>query len=846
MKMGFVFAAGLAAGCSACFGQSSFLWTGDALSGDWDDEQNWSNLSMGGIVSGFPSLIDDALFQSSAAVGGGEALNIAIDPSSTLTIGEGGSLASLTLAGTLTNNGTLAYSLDNLNHSGGVVDHRLYIPVGSSAAIVGTGVVVFNGSETGVQGAGRLDSALTISGDQTVSGNGVFEDLTVVNNGSVLFGGGDLLVNDTDLSGGNIAIDSDGVLVLDGASVVQGTILTGTAGSRVVADGTTNILRDITSDGDILLGRGSRSSVVIDGVLTNNGTLTFHEDDLNHASGIVDQRMFVADGTSATIAGSGSVVFNGDETGIEGEGAASTLIVGPDQTVTGDGVIEDISIENQGSISPGGGDLQLNNTDINGGSIEIAADGVLALDGGSTVHDTLVSGVAGSVVFANDAEDILRDISTEGDILLGRGSRSSVTIDGVLNNNGTLTFHEDNLNHASGIVDQRLFVADGTGATIAGSGSVVFNGDETGIEGEGAASTLIVGPDQTLAGKGVIEDISVENQGLIVPAGGDMIVNNSDLGGGEIDIASDGVLVLDGGSVVQDTMVSGVAGSVIFANGNGDILRDIDTEGDILLGRGPRSSATIEGVITNNGTLTFHEDNANHASGIVDQRLFIGADQSATLVGSGIVVFNGSETGIQGDGNSVLIHEDGHTITGTGAFENISIMNNGTIDPSGIDRRIRLAGDGSGIVLEASGRLVADLGGTDEEMHDALELGSGTAVELGGTLQIRLDDGYIPVFGDTWDIISGGSISGLFDGVEVADASLGQVYRVIYQPSRVFVILTCDGDLTGDGGIDFFDLSLFLSYFGSGDVRGDLNDDGQFNFFDISLFLQIFVQGCDK
>jgi trimeric autotransporter adhesin len=51
-------------------------------------------------------------------------------------------------------------------------------------------------------------------------------------------------------------------------------------------------------------------------------------------------------------------------------------------------------------------------------------------------------------------------------------------------------------------------------------------------------------------------------------------------------------------------------------------------------------------------------------------------------------------------------------------------------------------------------------------------------------------------------------------------------------------------DLNGDGNIDFFDISLFLSLFNAQDPVADFNDDGLFNFFDVSSFLNAFQAGC--
>jgi len=54
----------------------------------------------------------------------------------------------------------------------------------------------------------------------------------------------------------------------------------------------------------------------------------------------------------------------------------------------------------------------------------------------------------------------------------------------------------------------------------------------------------------------------------------------------------------------------------------------------------------------------------------------------------------------------------------------------------------------------------------------------------------------------------------------------------------------CTPDLTGDGQLNFFDVSAFLSAFSNMDAAADFNGDGQFNFFDVSAFLTAFAAGC--
>ena len=61
----------------------------------------------------------------------------------------------------------------------------------------------------------------------------------------------------------------------------------------------------------------------------------------------------------------------------------------------------------------------------------------------------------------------------------------------------------------------------------------------------------------------------------------------------------------------------------------------------------------------------------------------------------------------------------------------------------------------------------------------------------------------------------------------------------------VFVGLEiCTADLTGDGVLNFFDVSAFLAAYSDMDPAADFTGDGAFNFFDVSAFLNAFANGC--
>jgi hypothetical protein len=56
--------------------------------------------------------------------------------------------------------------------------------------------------------------------------------------------------------------------------------------------------------------------------------------------------------------------------------------------------------------------------------------------------------------------------------------------------------------------------------------------------------------------------------------------------------------------------------------------------------------------------------------------------------------------------------------------------------------------------------------------------------------------------------------------------------------------IECPADLTGDGILDFFDVSAFLSAYNTMNPDADFNNDGIFNFFDVSAFLNEYNAGC--
>ena len=82
------------------------------------------------------------------------------------------------------------------------------------------------------------------------------------------------------------------------------------------------------------------------------------------------------------------------------------------------------------------------------------------------------------------------------------------------------------------------------------------------------------------------------------------------------------------------------------------------------------------------------------------------------------------------------------------------------------------------------------------------------------------------------------------DGLTVVGAYLEDELATNAGAAYLFDIVLCPADITGDGNLDFFDVSAFLSAFAAGDPIADFTGDGAFDFFDVSAFLAAFSAGC--
>lgn len=87
-----------------------------------------------------------------------------------------------------------------------------------------------------------------------------------------------------------------------------------------------------------------------------------------------------------------------------------------------------------------------------------------------------------------------------------------------------------------------------------------------------------------------------------------------------------------------------------------------------------------------------------------------------------------------------------------------------------------------------------------------------------------------------------------FTGSQPLVVEGSEVGQVIFNGTATMIAVadlpSCAADLTGDGALNFLDVSAFLTAFGNQDNAADFTLDGQYNFLDVSAFLSAFGNGC--
>jgi len=231
-----------------------------------------------------------------------------------------------------------------------------------------------------------------------------------------------------------------------------------------------------------------------------------------------------------------------------------------------------------------------------------------------------------------------------------------------------------------------------------------------------------------------------------------------------------------------------------------------------------------------------------------------------TVADGGVIepLDDGTELGFNMGGRAVLrgdgvvraarisIYTDGHVQPGIDGLGTLTL--DGLVDLTNARRQV-YNGD-----LFPDGGFITDIVGVGE--HDRVIMG-GT--KLGGMLRINLPDGFVPVRGDVFEVITLTDQAGLvgpdvtemrtFDRIVSPDLGAGVVLRARYAIDKIELVAACPADINLDGVVNMDDINAFAEAFIGDHGRSetpavDLTRDGVVNMDDIIRFVESYLGGC--
>ncbi|MDH2351436.1 hypothetical protein QCM80_12250, partial [Bradyrhizobium sp. SSUT112] len=664
--------------------------------------------------------------------------NVKVDATGKLTVNG----AAISGAGTVTDNSEIDLT-GNAVLSGGILKNN------ATFKVSGTGNSLDHETVTNA-GTGTIEvltgGALTIGQGSTVDNTG---NVTADNNGK-------LTVNGATISGAGTVTDS-GEIDLTGNAVLSGGVLNNNAAFKVSGAGNALDNETITN-----------SSTGTIEVLAN-GALT-----IDQGSSVDNTGNVKVDATGkltvsgATISGAGTVTDNGEI------------------DLTGNAVLSNGILKNNAAFKVSGAGNALDGESVtNAGTIEVLANGTLAIALGSTVDNS-----SGNVTVDGNAALTLDDATISGGAVKGAGtihvtgaskiddgatvSISTITVDAALTLDGVTVSGTDITDKSSIALANTVELKDGAtiqGASAVSKGAITNNGT---LEIAGAATLL----NDVVINTGHI--IKIDDGQTLTLSGteisGGTINNYSGALGGPIDVTGDskidGNATLNKGAITVEsgyTLRFGdatVAGTAIANHGavKVDASKTLALNGASLTG----GALTVSGTLDSTGTTKV--TNASIANnGLIEALgglLTLAATTSASIANAGTLQAKGAELDVDhqavantgtlaaiNDGTLKLI---GMTVTNTNGT--VSVESGSTLDLQGatIDGgTVTIAG-----MLESTGTSAID--NADITNTGTITVTSGTLTIDPATVHAITNHGLIQVSGGELDI-SGEDISNTAD-----------------------------------------------------------------------------------
>ncbi|MAY75950.1 MAG: hypothetical protein CMJ31_14770 [Phycisphaerae bacterium] len=497
------------------------------------------------------------------------------------------------------------------------------------------------------------------------------------------------------------------------------------------------------------------------------------------------------------------------------------------------------------------------------GPMQINGSANLTLDATSVILDALnvtpLNGSEGGVFYLGDDVNAVSVIG--GTTIISLGDNGRVDLDG--GEDATITI----ANGSALVIDTESIDTD----------DEVFNG------------TLNVNGTLILTNFEPDDNFNVDrwfNEGEIVLNAGDIdgrICFNDGIvrGRGSVELLfnTTGSVVAEGGTLAFDSLTFGSQPDAIVRAETGDISSAAggaggqDFFGEMFIGDGAGNREVIETnrslffatqFNTPGSLLTMNGGFLRARAIAFRSRLAVNADSTVRASGAsptdGVEFSAGSESVINAlaeiDGNTTVRSDA--TFSGSGTFRATHTGKTATLD-DGADLgslsfqalgRVEIDGESIGeaaadeLVLLPTSTLAVDLAGAGEDVsQDRLTI-AGQAAVL-GDIEVRWAGGDVVPLGQTYTIITAGSVTGAVDDIDFSGLGPNRRAFVDLNDDNVQVFVTCLADLDRSGNLDIGDVVKFLQSFGAQDDLANFGGGPQFDIADVVGFLNAFGLGCN-
>jgi len=694
---------------------------------------------------------------------------------------------STTLAGNLTNNGTL--TLDSTSTYTDLIINASNVTLSGSGTLVLGGGDIYdqvaadtNGdiltNEITITGQGTIgEGSLVLNNSGTINANVSGANLTLspytgaasTNSGTLeaTGGGGLLLSNGTWTNTGTISAGTGSAVYLENGVTINGGTLSTSGTGWIYGDVGGSTLSGVT------LSSGSQFEVLngqttdLIGTITNKGTMT-----LGSTS---TYTIFDVPSGTTTLTGGGTLVMGAGAQYSEITGASGAAFVNSNNTIEGYGNIGEgaLTLTNNGTINANtsptvintplyvqsantmtntsimeatnGGDLDIYGTNLtNSGSgavIEaLGADGsgnpsYVVLYGGSVTGGTLTTTGAG-VIYGEDNAELI-NVTNTGNFQVPNGQL--VELSGTLTNNGTVTLGSTST--YTSLVLEANTTLTGSGTLVMGAGDVYAQ-----IYGNNSTTTYLLTNNSTIEGDGCIScggyigftnnsvvNANVSGETLNIDPATAAATNTKTL-----EATNGGQLELQGGSWTNTGgTITAATGSDVYLNGTTINGGTLSTSGTGVV-YGDASSELIG--VTNTGNFQVQNGQSTNLSGTITNsgtitlaststytNLYLAA--STTLSGGGTVVLGAGDVYAQIYGVvGTTLTNSNNTIEGYGCIScggYIYFVNNATVNANVSGETLNL--DEAGTITGTNTKTMEATNGGQLELQ-------GTWTNTGGTI----------------------------------------------------------------------------------------------------------------